>query len=240
MAEDPTKLFATHAERYPQSNEIDATRTALEKVVEMVPVLGPITVHMIAHFLAPGVERRREEWFKELADGLDRLRETKECFNVESLAQSETFVSAAIQATRIAIATHQEEKRAYLRNALLNIAIGKGPGEIKQQIFLNAIEAFSPAHVRALDLMWRGPSLRVPWDEHSIGMRLRNYGTALGLLVPEVGGQTSLLIAIFADLRIRGLSSLSGPEQTFPQGGIITNLGIEFMNFVLSPEDIPR
>jgi len=51
---------------------------------------------MIAHFLAPGVERRREEWFKELADGLDPLRETKKCLNVKSLAQSETFVSAAI------------------------------------------------------------------------------------------------------------------------------------------------
>jgi len=120
MAEDPTKLFATHAERYPQSNELDATRTALEKVVEMVPVLGPITVHMIAHFLAPGVERRREEWFKELADGLDRLRETKECFNVESLAQSETFVSAAIQATRIAIATHQ------FASSLFGVGSGEG------------------------------------------------------------------------------------------------------------------
>ena len=65
----------------------------------------------------------------------------------------------------------------------------------------------------------------------------RNYGAAVGILVPEVKGQLSLLGAIFADLRNRGFSNLGGPEQPFPQGGVITNLGIEFLNFVLSPED---
>jgi hypothetical protein len=64
MTEDPIKLFAPRADRYPQPNDIDATRTALEKTAELVPVLGPVTVHVIGQFLVPGVERRREEWFK--------------------------------------------------------------------------------------------------------------------------------------------------------------------------------
>jgi hypothetical protein len=69
---------------------------------------------------------------------------------------------------RIVVATHQEEKRKYLRNALLNIAIGKGLDEIKQQIFLNAIEDFSPAHVKALDIIWR--TGKIPWDQYKVPM----------------------------------------------------------------------
>ncbi len=103
MAEDPIKLFATRAERYPRPNEIDATRTALEKAAELVPVFGPATVQVIAQFLVPGVERRREEWFKELADDFDHLNEKVDGFSVQDLAQNEPFISATIQATRIAI-----------------------------------------------------------------------------------------------------------------------------------------
>jgi hypothetical protein len=240
MAEEPTKLFATRAEQFPQPNEIDATRTAIEKATELIPILGPATVHIIGQFLVPGVERRREEWFKELANDLDRLSETIDGFRVENLVQDEAFVSAMIQATRIALGTHQDKKRGYLRMALLNIAVGRTPDEVKQQIFLNAIEAFTTAHVQALDLVWRGAGRRIPWDEYSIGMGQRNYGAAVGILVPEVKGQPSLIGALFADLRNRGFSILGGAEQVFPQGGVITNLGIEFLNFVLSPADLSK
>src|SRR5579863_2878303 len=118
MAEDPIKLFATRGERYLQPNEIDGTRTALEKAAELIPIFGPATVQVIAQFLVPGVERRREQWFKELADDFDRLKEKVDGFSVQNLVQNEPFVSATIQATRIAIGTHQEKKREYLRNAL--------------------------------------------------------------------------------------------------------------------------
>jgi hypothetical protein len=239
MAEEPTKLFATRSERYPQPNEADGTRTALEKLAERVPILGPLTVHIIAQFLVPGVDRRREEWFKELADDIDRLQEKVDGFRVEDLANSEAFVSATIKATRIAIGTHQTEKRKYLRNALLNVAKGTTADELKQQIFLNAIEEFSPAHVKALNLIWRGPAL-IRWDEHSIPMPQRNYGAAMEIVVPQLKGQPGLIGAVLTDLRNRGFSNLSRSESSFPQGGIITNLGVEFLNFVLSPEDLPQ
>lgn len=119
-----------------------------------------LPVQVIGQFLLPGLERRREQWFKELADDFDRLKQTVDGFSVENLAQNDAFVSATIQATRIAIGTHQEKKREYLRNALLNIAVGKTRDEVKQQIFLSAVEAFTPAHVQALDLIWRGAAAR--------------------------------------------------------------------------------
>jgi hypothetical protein len=68
---------------------------------------------------------------------------------------------------------------------------------------------------------------------------MRTYGGAIGVITPEVKGQTHLIGAILTDLRNRGFSNLNGPDLSFPQGGINTGLGVEFLNFVLSPEDLP-
>lgn len=60
------------------------------------------------------------------------------------------------------------------------------------------------------------------------------------IAAPELKGQVSLIEAILAELRNRGFSNLSDVKLSFPQGGQITNLGIEFLNFILNPEDLPK
>jgi hypothetical protein len=240
MAEDPIKLFATRAERYPEPSEADTAQAIARAGIAAIPLVGGSINQLLALVLAPAVARRRDELLKELADALDQMEKKVEGFKVENLAENEAFVSATIQATLIAIGTHKQEKREYLRNALLNIAKGITADEIKQQFFLNAIEAFTPAHIKALNVIWRGGGLKIGWDENSIPIMQRTYGAAIGILAPEVKGQTSLIGAVLADLRNRGFSNLGGADLAFPQGGTITNLGIEFLNFVLSPEDLPR
>lgn len=177
---------------------------------------------------------------KNLQMPLGHLEAQVEGFTVEKLVQDEAFVSATIHATRIAIGTHQQAKHEYLRNALLNIALAKGPDEVLLEIFLNAIEAFTPAHVKALNVIWSGFGERNLWNEHGVPIQNRNYGTAIGIMVPELKGQSSLTQFMLADLRTRGFSSLSGTDAPFPQGGIITNMGITFLRFVLSPTALPK
>jgi hypothetical protein len=240
MAEDPIKLFATRAERYPKPTEVDIVQGAARTALAAFPIIGGSITEFLSMVLSPAVARRRDEWLKELADALDQVESKVDGFSVESLAQNDAFVSATIRATHIAMETHQQEKREYLRNALLNIAVGKGLDEVKQQIFLNAIEAFSPAHVKALNVVWRGPALKIPWDAKAIPIPRRNYGAAIGLVATELNGEVNVIDAILADLRNRGFSKLGGQELSFPQGGIITGLGVEFLKFVLSPGDLPE
>ena len=59
----------------------------------------------------PAVKRRRDYWLKELADSLDQLETKVDGFKVENLVDNEAFISAAIQATQLAIRTHSQEKR---------------------------------------------------------------------------------------------------------------------------------
>ena len=235
MAEDPVKLFATRAERFPQPSDGETLREAIEKGVEQIPVAGPITTFIASRFWAPSASRRLEEWLKEFADDFDRHCEG--C-RVENLVQDEAFVSASIQIARVVVGTHLQEKRKYLRNALLNIAVGKGPDETRQQIFLNAIEAFTPAHVKALDLIWRSTPL--DWDQLGIPSGQRTYAAAFGIVIPELRGQLAVIDAILAELRNRSLTTLSKADAQFPQGGLVTNLTAQFLNFVLSPEELPK
>lgn len=225
----------------PEKGPADYLVGALKVTAAALPWWAAPSVELVAQLFGTPIERRRDEFLEDLAWVVRETAAKVDDLQSEKLSQNEAFVSAAQHAARIAMSTHQREKREYLRNALLNIATGKNTDELKQQIFLNAVEAFAPVHVKALDLIWGGSGRKIPWDQHpSIGFQNRNYGTALGIVVPEVKGQPSLLTAIFSDLRTRGLSTLGGPEQVFPQGGVITNLGIEFLNFILSPEDLGR
>jgi hypothetical protein len=183
MPEDPIKLFATRSERLPEPDDAQTLREAIEKGIEQVPFAGPITNFIVSRFWVPNASRRLEEWLKEFADDFDRHCAGS---SVENIVRDEAFISASVQVARIVVSTHQREKLDYLRNALLNIAVGKGVGEIKQQIFLNAIEVFTPAHVKILNLIWR--SLNPGWDKHSVPLPQRTYSRAIELLVPEVRG----------------------------------------------------
>lgn len=232
MPENPIKLFASRAERLPQSDENQTLREAIEKGIEQVPVAGPITNFIMSRFWAPSASVRLEEWLKEFADDFDRHCE--EC-NAENLFKNEAFISASIQVARVVASTHQEEKRLYLRNALLNIAMGKTSDEFKQQTFLNAIDALSPAHVRVLHLLWSGANGRIAWDQTNVPLRQRTYAAAMQIVAPELKGDPGLCETVLTDLRNRGFSKLGNGDLPFPQGPQTTNLGIEFLGFVLSP-----
>jgi hypothetical protein len=235
MAEDTIKLFAKRSERFPQRDDSGQAGEFALEALKKVPLVGDVTAYITSLFFDP-FEERRNEWFKELADAFEELESDVEGMKAGKLFESPAFVTAAIQATRIAVGTHQAEKRAYLRNALLSIAKGLTTDETKQHMFLNAVDAFTPAHVKALNLLWRGAVAGINWDLNSIPMGQRNYGAAIGILAPEVKGQPSFISAILADLRNRGFSMLGSADLSFPQGGVITNLGIEFLSFVMSPE----
>jgi len=239
MAEDPIKLFASRAERYPQPTEADMIQGGAHAALAAIPVIGGTVSEVLSMVLAPSVSRRRDEWFRELADGLDELEAKVVGFKVESLIGNEVFVSGVIQATRAAAGTHQQEKREYLRNILLKIAIGKGPSEELQHVFISAIDAFTASHVKVLDVLWnaaRDLTQQGLWSASS-PHGINDYGKAIKTLHPELANQDSLLRYIMADLHNWGLTNLSKPEDVFPQGGshAITNMGVEFLTFVLKP-----
>jgi hypothetical protein len=222
----------------PQKEPADYVHTVLKAAIASIPRWWAAPgAELFAMVFASPYEKRRDELLEDIAWVVRETAARVDDLQPEKLAQNEALISAVSYAARIAMSTHQREKREYLRNALLNIAVGNAYSEIKQQIFLNAIEAFAPAHVKALNLIWR--SAAPSWETLGIPPAQRTYGTAIGVVSPELRGQPALIDAVLAELRNRGLTTLSNAQTQFPSGGLVTNLTSEFLTFVLNPEDLP-
>lgn len=182
---------------------------------------------LIDWILPSPIEARRQEFMEDVAFVVRETAKRIDDVTPEKLSKNEAFVSALMQASRIAMSSHNKDKREYLRKALLNIATGEMIDETKQRIFLNAVEAFTPAHVRVVHLMWKP---QVSWGTQS--MAQRQWIHAVEIAVPGLKGEEHLVRAIFTDVTNRGFSNLGRPDQPFPAMGV-TNLGAEFCRFIL-------
>ena len=235
MSEKPIKLFGGRADRYPEADDAEFAEGIARAAIKLIPFVGGATNDVLNLVLAPAIVRRRDEWFKELAEDLDKLDKEVKGLK-ERLSQNEPFVSAVIQATRIALSTHQQEKRQMLRYALLKIATGKGPDEELQQVFLNAIEEFSVSHVKVLNVLANCTQELIQRGLWNSGHpnSIPAYRNVIALLLPELRTHESLVVSILIDLRNRGFSKLADLDVPFPNQGMVTNLGAEFLRFVSS------
>lgn len=225
MAEDPIKLFSSRSDRYPGPDEADAIQGGARAALSAIPVIGGTVTEILSIVLAPVVSRRRDEWFKELADGLDQLEKKVDGFEVEKLAGNEEFVSAVIQATRIAVASHQREKLEIIRNAVLNVALSKSADEEKQIVFLHLIDTFSITHFEILRL-FANPALFPSTRRNDLRQR------------------RALTDPMVLDLNDRGLlndprpyvaRTRESPDSLTQQGWTLTQLGNELLSFIAVP-----
>jgi hypothetical protein len=245
MTENPIKLFASRSEQYPQPDEADTAQAALRTTVSAIPVLGGPISEVLAIVLAPAVARRRDQWLKDLADDLEKLEKRVEGFKVDRLSENEEFVSAAIQITRSVISTHKKEKREALRNALLNIALGKAPDEDVQQMFLSYLDSLTSWHIRILgffknpldELAKAERERRAPQGQWA--MYMGSPSQVLEKMFPELQGNRSFYDQVVKDLYGRGLMSSESLHGMMTANGATakrtTERGDAFIAFIANP-----
>lgn len=228
MTEYPIKLFSKRSERYPEPDETDTIQGGALAALSAIPVIGGTVTEILSMILAPAVSRRRDEWLKELADGLDQLEEKVDGFEVEKLAGNEGFVSAVIQATRTAATTHQREKLEIIRNAVLNVSLSRGTDEEKQIFFLHLIDMFSLTHFEILRLFA---------NPESFPSTRRN----------DLRQRRALTDPMVLDLNDRGLlndprpyvaRTRESPDSLTQQGWTLTKLGNELLSFIAIPDPL--
>jgi hypothetical protein len=98
MTENTIKRTNTRAERYPEPAQADAVQAVARAAIAAVPVIGGTITELLSLVLSPAVERRKDEWLKELADALGELESKVEGFKIGDLQHNEQFVSAVIEA----------------------------------------------------------------------------------------------------------------------------------------------
>jgi hypothetical protein len=239
MAEDPIKLFATRAERYPEPTDADFAHGAARAALAAIPVVGGSITEVMSMVLAPAIARRRDTWLKELADGLDEAERKIDGFRIENLENDEAFVSAMIEATRSAISTHKSEKRTALRNALLHIALHRSTDEDQQQMFLRYIDELTAWHLRILAL-FRDPPKYLAAKGRGANYYMGSASQVLEDAYPELSGKREIYDQIAADLASRGLVGSAGflHGMMTAQGMVAkrtTVLADSFLDFIADP-----
>jgi len=218
----------------------DVAHALVKGAIGSAPLVGNFAAELFGIVIAPPLDKRRAEWMDQIAQGLTEVEGKVEGFRIEDLSNNDAFISIILHASQAAIRNHQAEKREALRNAVLNVAIGKAPEDDLQLMFLNLVDSFTTWHLRILRLF------QTP-EEHGkkVGMspdQISFAGSPSDLLekyYSDLQGKRAIYDQIVSELHSRGLFGIDSLHSTMTGRGVFakrtTELGDQFLNFITSP-----
>ena len=99
----------------PSNSKGDVLHAITKAGLSAIPIVGGPAVELFQYVVQPPLEKRRFEWMTSIGEKLNELEENK--FDLEKLKNDENFISVMMNASQMALRTHQEEKLDALRNA---------------------------------------------------------------------------------------------------------------------------
>jgi hypothetical protein len=214
----------------PKSTAGDAAHAFAKAGLSMIPLVGGPAVELFQHLVQPPLERRRNEWMKQVGEKLQSLE--RDGVKLDDLQSNEQFITAVMQASTAALRTHKTEKLAALRNAVINIASGQGPEETIQHLLLSFVDDFSEMHLRVLTFA------DVPRPR--AGISTAGLGHVLEENIPSLRGHRELYDQLWKDLYLRGLINTESLHGMMTRNGLVqsrtTDLGKALLNLIAEPQ----
>ena len=136
-------------ESVPEPTAFDFGLLAAKMATIVFPWMGPGII-LFDIITGPSRTSRLTDWCERFRVCFNDLSQKVDGLTPEALARDEAFISAFAQATQAALKTHRPEKLDALRNAVVNVALGKEPDVDRQTIFLSLVERFTPLHILLL------------------------------------------------------------------------------------------
>lgn len=134
----------------PQQTGGDVALIVAKVFAKFIPFAGGPASEVFLSLIRPPVEKRGEEWMQSVIDGFRSLSERVDDLEPEKLAENPCFISTLLQASNVAMKSHQKIKLDALRNAVLNSALPNAPEDDLQVLFLSLIDSFATWHLRIL------------------------------------------------------------------------------------------
>jgi hypothetical protein len=195
-----------------------------------MPVGGGAASELFAVVISPPLEKRRDEWMREVGEGLRRL-EQERGIDLAALAENDEFVDIVMSASAAALKTSSQRKREALKNAVLNVASGDSLEDSLAQVFIQLVDHFTEWHLKILKL-FQNPRAYV-FNDHLVWSSL--IRTLLDAF-PDLEGQNVLFEQVWADLNERGLVNTPGLKGMMTADGALdkrtTERGDRFLAFV--------
>lgn len=134
-----------------KSTKGDIAHIVTKSAIASIPTLGNFLSEAFSLLVTQPAEKRKENILIMIDQRLQQLEENS--FDMESLANNELFLSSVLQATQIAMRTHQQDKIAALLNIVTNVATDTSIDDSIVQMYLNIIDTFNEWHLRVLLLL---------------------------------------------------------------------------------------
>lgn len=215
----------------------DYAHVGVKSVVSLIPIIGGSAAELFSLVVSPPLEKRRDAWLIDIYDLLVSLKEKIDGFNIEDLSENENFISMLLYATQIAMRTHQKEKLAALKNAVVNSIFVPDIDESLQLIFLNIVDMSTPWHLIILKFLNDPQKFG---EEH--GTEYSNFISVphshiLESAYPELKGRSEFYDHIVRDLYNNGLIKSESIQTTIYAVKVVsdaTKMGKDFLRFIAS------
>lgn len=221
-------------EPYPEPSKGDLAEDMARTGLSLVPGLGAPAAALIDVVFAPALEKRRIQWFNELAELVNDLEARDPSLTVASLSADDEWIDAVLAATRIALSTGREEKWRALKSAVAHVALRDEPDHDLDSTFLNLIDVLTPSHLRVLHMLQsteafatgQGTTVPVTID--------RSFRRVVERLLPDV--PLGVYTLLRTDLESRGLVMTGYPAVAASRNPVdqrlTTPLGDKFLSFI--------
>jgi hypothetical protein len=237
---DEEERLPEYPEKDTRSGAYQVARTAIDVAASasLIPGASYAIGQIVERFVAAPLQKRRDQWFTKVGEGLRDLQDRLEGFDASKLDENDDFISAVAEATTAAVRTAKQEKIEALRNGVLNIAAGMQIEDILRGAFFGYIERFSPAHARVLKLLADPSSsqeMKLKASQMMAGAQMSVLEAALPASVISPGA----LSRVLSDLHREGLADTSGMMAMGTPGVFLakrsTGVGDAFLQFIADP-----
>jgi hypothetical protein len=222
-----------------EPNLEDYCRNIVKAILSGIPLVGGPVNELFGFLIKPSIEKRKDKWMADVSQAI--LEHENRIKSLEDLINKDSFIDVAIEATKFAIATSQEEIRSALKNAVLNSAINESEDLAKEKLFLQLLSTFTDWHIKFVKL-FADPKKVI--QNNQVFFNYSNTVTLLSfiqVIFPQLRHQNDFIEAIWNDISNKNLfqSPLifgSHPIDHFKINMLtITEFGKEFLKFI----DVP-
>lgn len=138
--------MTSNLDEFPEPGLRDAVRVGADASIAAVPLVGGSLQILLQSTVVPSLEKRRNAWLRELGVLVSELNDKVDDFDISSLIDNDMFVTALVEASRIAAGTHLEEKLTILKNCLAHLAIDQSSTDFLSMLFFRFVDELQPEH----------------------------------------------------------------------------------------------
>ncbi|MEA9759786.1 hypothetical protein VDF70_12055 [Xanthomonas campestris pv. raphani] len=195
-----------------------------------IPLAGGLAVEVLQRLFQAPLDKRREEWLNLLAGRIELLE--RRGIDIEQLSNNDSFVSAVLSASQVALKTHTQEKLDALRAALTNVAIGQSPGDALEHIFLDLIESLPALEISLLRFA------ATPFEGRNA--MTRTLRDKLEESHPDIKSSGAVYELLWLDLAKRGLITVDNLQESplalsMKTKTLTSDIGARFLKFITDP-----